>query len=59
VSIEAEVNGTTIVFPLGPALYLSWANCQVAVNQDQTKVYRCELNPGYRFDDGRDKRELN
>ena len=53
VSIEAEVNGAMIVFPLGPALYLSWANCQVVVNQDQTRVYRCELKPEYRFDDSR------
>jgi len=49
VSIEAEVNGTTIVFPLGPALNLSWANCQLQVNKDRTRVYRCELKPGYRF----------
>jgi hypothetical protein len=49
VSIEAELNGTMIVFPLGPKLFLSWANCQFLVNNDQTKVYRCELKPGYRF----------
>ena len=49
VSIEAEVNGTAIVFPLGPALHLSWANCQLQINKDQTRVYRCELKPGYRF----------
>ena len=49
VSIEAELNRNMIVFPLGPALILSWANCQLLVNKDQTKVYRCELKPGYRF----------
>jgi hypothetical protein len=49
VSIQAELNGTTIVFPLGPALFLSWANCQALVNKDQTKLYRCELKPGFRF----------
>jgi hypothetical protein len=49
VSIKAELDGTSIVFPLGPKLSLSWANCQFAVNKDQTKVYRCELKPGYRF----------
>ena len=49
VSIEAEINGTMIVFPLGPRLFLSWANCQFLVNKDQTQVYRCELRPGYRF----------
>jgi hypothetical protein len=48
-SIEAEVNGTAIVFPLGPALNLSWANCQLQVNKDRTRVYRCELKRGYRF----------
>ena len=49
VSIQAELDGTMIVFPLGPSLSLSWANCQVVVNKDQTKVYRCELKSGYRF----------
>jgi hypothetical protein len=48
-SIEAEINGVTIIFPLGPDLFLSWANCNVRGNQDQTKAYRCELKPGYRF----------
>jgi hypothetical protein len=49
VSIEADLNGTMIVFPLGPALFLSWADCHLLVNKDQAKVYRCELKPGYRF----------
>src|SRR5207248_244269 len=49
VSIEAELDGSLIIFPLGPSLYLSWANCQLLVNKDQTKVYRCELKAGYRF----------
>jgi hypothetical protein len=49
VSILAEVNGATITFPFGPNLYLSWADCNARVNRDQTKVYRCELKPGYRF----------
>lgn len=49
VSIQAELDKTAIVFPLGPALYLSWAECQLLVNKDQTKVYRCELKPGYKF----------
>ncbi|MGE5206578.1 MAG: carboxypeptidase-like regulatory domain-containing protein [Chlamydiota bacterium] len=47
-SIEAEVNGNAIVFPLGPSMCLSWATCNVRVDKD-AKVYRCELNPGYRF----------
>ena len=48
-SIEAEVNGSAIVFPLGPSLCLQWATCNLRVDKDQTKVYRCELNPGYHF----------
>jgi len=49
VSIEAQLSGSMIVFPLGPALFLSWANCQMVVNKDSSRVYRCELKPGYRF----------
>jgi hypothetical protein len=49
ISLEADLNGQTIVFPLGPNLYLSWAGCNARVNPDQTRVYRCELKPGYRF----------
>ncbi|HEY7303869.1 MAG TPA: carboxypeptidase-like regulatory domain-containing protein [Bryobacteraceae bacterium] len=49
-SIEADMNGQPIVYPLGPALILSWATCTVKVNPDRTKLYRCELKPGYRFE---------
>jgi hypothetical protein len=49
VTIQAEINGEAITFPLGPNLYLSWADCNARVNIDQTKVFRCELKPGYRF----------
>jgi hypothetical protein len=49
VSLEADVAGETIIFPLGPDLFLSWASCNARVNRDQTRVYRCELKPGYRF----------
>lgn len=51
VSIEAELDGTPMVFPLGPDLYLSWATCSARTNRDGEKstVYRCELKPGYRF----------
>jgi len=51
VSLEAEVDGTPMVFPLGPDLYLSWATCTARTNsgEDKTTVYRCELKPGYRF----------
>jgi hypothetical protein len=48
-SIEAEVNGQEIVFPLGPDLWLSWASCSVQIASNRTKLYSCELNPGYRF----------
>jgi hypothetical protein len=51
VSIEAEVNGTPMVFPLGPDLFLSWATCTARTNGDSDKstVYQCELKPDYRF----------
>jgi len=49
VSVEADLDGQTIIFPLGPALFLSWATCNARVNPDETRVYRCELKPGYRF----------
>lgn len=48
-SIEAVTNGSEIVYPLGPALTLSWALCQLRVGSDGTKLYRCELKPGYEF----------
>ena len=48
-SIEADINGTDIVYPLGPALTLSWADCTLRVGEDRTKLYRCELRPGYQF----------
>jgi hypothetical protein len=51
VSIEADVNGNPMVFPLGPDLYLSWANCNTRTSRDaeRSTVYRCELKPGYKF----------
>lgn len=49
VCIQADVAGETVFFPLGPALFLSWANCDATVGRDQTKVYRCELKPAYQF----------
>jgi hypothetical protein len=49
VCLEADVNGNDIVFPLGPDLLLSWASCVAPETQGQTRVYRCELKPGYRF----------
>ena len=49
ICIQADVDGQTIIYPLGPALFLSWANCDVSVNRDQSKVYRCNLKAGYQF----------
>jgi hypothetical protein len=51
VSLEAEIDGAQMVFPLGPNPSLSWATCNVRTGQEeaQTTVYRCELKPGYRF----------
>jgi hypothetical protein len=51
VSLEGDIDGAPMVFPLGPDLYLSWANCTARTSKgsDQTTVYRCELKPGYRF----------
>lgn len=49
VCIEADINGETILFPLGPNLYLSWASCTQRTESDQTTVYTCELKPGFQF----------
>ncbi len=49
VSIEADLDGETIIFPLGPSLVLSWAACDAGVNPDRGWVYRCTAKPGYRF----------
>jgi hypothetical protein len=55
-SIEAEVNGEAIIFPLGPQLRLSWATCRLDTaagrtdtGGDSARLYRCELKPGYLF----------
>ena len=49
VSIEAELDGQTIIFPLGPVLFLSWATCDAGVNPDRGRIYRCTPKPGYAF----------
>jgi hypothetical protein len=51
VSLEADVDGAPMVFPLGPNPSLSWATCTVrtGLEAEKTTVYRCELKPGYRF----------
>jgi hypothetical protein len=48
-SIEAEVGGSEIVFPLGPELRLSWATCRFETAAEGAKQFRCELKHGYRF----------
>lgn len=48
-SIEADLNGDQVVFPLGPNLNLSWATCSVEIASGGNKIYRCELKPGYEF----------
>jgi hypothetical protein len=48
-SIQAELNSQNIIFPVGPTLMLSWADCNARSNPDQTRVYRCELKSGYRL----------
>ena len=48
-SLEAEINGAHIVFPLGPGLELSWADCNARIGKNQSKLYRCELKHGYHF----------
>jgi hypothetical protein len=51
VSLEAELDGVEMVFPLGPELYLSWADCafRTGSNREKSAVYQCELKPNYRF----------
>ena len=50
-TLEAEMNGSNIIFPLGPGNKptLSWADCNLTIGKDQSKIYRCELKPGYQF----------
>ena len=49
VSMEADLDGQTIIFPLGPALLMSWATCDDGTNPDAGRVFRCTLRPGFRF----------
>ncbi len=48
VSMEADLDGQTIIFPLGPSISLSWANCD-SETRDKAHFYHCALKPGYRF----------
>lgn len=51
VTIQAEVNGTPMIFPIGPDVYLDWADCTLRTNSgpDKSILYQCELRPGYKF----------
>ncbi len=48
-SLQADLAGENIIFPLGPDLILSWATCTDEVSRDQTRLYRCELKSGYQL----------
>jgi hypothetical protein len=48
-SLEAELDKTLIIFPLGPDPKLSWATCSVTFGSHDSKSYRCQLRPGYKF----------
>jgi hypothetical protein len=48
-SIQAKIDGSAIVFPLGPTAIFSWANCSVRTGPDQARLFWCALKPGYRF----------
>ena len=51
VSLEADLQGVPMVFPLGPEPMLSWATCSVRIGteEEKTTVYRCALKAGYQF----------
>jgi len=49
VTMEAELNGSQIIFPLAPDPTLSWADCKVKIEVKQGRDYRCELKSGFRF----------
>ena len=49
VTMEAELNGSQIIFPLAPDPALSWADCKVKIEVKQGRDYRCELKSGFRF----------
>jgi hypothetical protein len=49
VTMEAELDGSQVIFPLAAYPDLSWAGCKVRIEPKQGRDYRCELKPGYRF----------
>jgi len=48
-TIQAELNGMEIIYPLGPDLILSWANCTAERDAGGSNLYQCVIKPGYRF----------
>jgi hypothetical protein len=48
-SIQADVDGMEVVYPLGPKALLSWATCEVRIGTDRNRTFRCALKPGYAF----------
>ncbi|MGH9598922.1 MAG: hypothetical protein ACRD27_03610 [Terracidiphilus sp.] len=50
-SIEADIGGAPIVFPLGSGLYMNWARCnsRTSTKNENSTVYQCALKSGYRF----------
>ena len=52
-SIEAEVNGENVIFPLGPNPVLSWAECNVIIDRNRAKFYRCDLKSDYKFQESK------
>ena len=49
VCLMADVSGESIIFPLGPNLFLSWATCNASGIGNQPKTFRCELKSQYQF----------
>ena len=49
VTMEADLNGSQIIFPLAPDPSLSWADCKLKIDKEQSRDYRCELKSGFRF----------
>jgi len=49
VTMEADLNGTQIIFPLAPDPALSWADCIMKIEKEQGKDFRCELRSGFNF----------
>jgi hypothetical protein len=51
VSLETELGGVQIIFPLSPKLDMGWAACTArnGASEANSSFYQCELKPGYRF----------